>query len=208
MREKLNSNPLAQAAVVGVLLLAVGFFVLSSMGGGGEEAETTTTTSSATVSTPEGSASVTATVTMPVGEAAAAAATPSSVPPLPPDAAASAPPLPRDVTAAFHANRTVVLLFVRRGGIDDKMVAVASVALAGMPGVSTFVVSADRIARYAAIAQGVAVDRVPALVVLRPKRLDRGIPVASVHYGFQSPESVVQAVIDAGYKGRTVDYHP
>jgi hypothetical protein len=208
MREKLNSNPLAQAAVIGVLLLGVGFFLLSSMGGGGEEAETTTTTSSATVSTPEGSASVTATVTMPVGEAAAAAATPSSVPPLPPDAAAGAPPLPRAIVAAFHANRTVVLLFVRQGGIDDGMVTAASVALASMPGVSTFVVPAGRIARYAAIAQGVAVDRVPALVVLRPKRLDRGIPVASVHYGFQSPENVVQAVIDAGYKGRTVDYHP
>ena len=35
-----------------------------------------------------------------------------------------------------------------------------------------------------------------------------GIPTASVSYGFQSPESVVQAVIDAGYNGRTVHYHP
>lgn len=206
MREKLNSNPLAQAAVVGVLLLAVGFFVLSSMGGENEKAETTTT-SSATVSTPEGSASVTATVTTPVGEPAAVAA-PSSIPPLPPSAASAAPPLPHAVTAAFHGNRTVVFLFVRKGGIDDGMVAGASLALAEMPGVSTFVVPADHIARYAAIAQGVAVDRVPALVVLRPKRLDHSIPTASVLYGFQSPQSVVQAVIDAGYKGRTVDYHP
>ena len=37
-----------------------------------------------------------------------------------------------------------------------------------------FVVPADRIARYATIAQGVDVDRVPALVVIRPKRLDHG----------------------------------
>ena len=37
MREQLNSNPLAQVAVVGVLLVAVGFFVMSTMGGGGEE---------------------------------------------------------------------------------------------------------------------------------------------------------------------------
>jgi hypothetical protein len=205
MREKLNSNPLAQAALIGVLLLAVGFFLLSSMGGEGEEAETTT--GSASVSTPEGSASVTATVTTPVGEPAAVAA-PSSIPPLPPGAAAAAPPLPHAVTAAFHSNLTVVLLFVRKGGIDDRMVSASSMALASLRGVSTFVVPADRIARYAAIAQGVAVDRVPALVVLRPKRLDRGIPTASVLYGFQSPESVVQAVIDAGYKGRTVDYHP
>jgi hypothetical protein len=207
MREKLNSNPLAQAALIGVLLLATGFFLLSSMGGGEEEAETATSTSTATVSTPEGSASVTATVTAPVGEPASAA-TPSAVPPLPPEAAATAPPLPHAVTAAFEANRIVVLLFVRHGGIDDRMVTAASATLAPLKGVSTFVVPADRIARYAAIAQGVAVDRVPALIVLRPKRLDRGIPAASVQYGYQSPESITQAVIDAGYRGRTVDYHP
>ena len=39
MREQLNSNPLVQAAVVGVLLLAVGIFVLTSGGGGEEESE-------------------------------------------------------------------------------------------------------------------------------------------------------------------------
>ena len=48
----------------------------------------------------------------------------------------------------------------------------------------------------------------PALVVVRPKHLDQGTPSASVSYGFQSAESVVQAVIDAGYKGPTLDYHP
>ncbi|HXS34587.1 MAG TPA: hypothetical protein VN758_12520 [Solirubrobacterales bacterium] len=206
MRDKLNSNPLAQLAVVGCLLLAVGVFVMSSMGGGGEEeGETTTTSSSATLTTPEGSASVTATVTTPVEGAEAA---PTSVPPLPPEAASAAPKLPRSVTSAFADNRTVVLLFVHDGGIDDQAVKATVAGLHSLPDVTPFVVPADRIARYAAIAQGVAVDRVPALVVLRPKRLNHGIPVASVHYGFQSPESVTQAVIDAGYKGRTLDYHP
>jgi hypothetical protein len=205
MREKLNSNPLAQLALIGCLLLAAGFFVMSSMGGGEEDLETTATTSSATLTTPEGSASITATVTTPTE---GAEAVPTSVPPLPPGAAGAAPPLPHAVTTAFAANRTVVLLFIHDGGIDDRVVAAAVAGLQALPDVASFVVPADRIARYAAIAQGVAVDRVPALVVLRPKRLDRGIPVASVHYGFQSPESVTQAVIDAGYKGRTLDYHP
>lgn len=205
MRDKLNSNPLAQLALIGCLLLAAGFFVMSTMGGG-EEEEATTTTSSATLTTPEGSASVTATVATPVEGAEAAA--PTSVPPLPPGAASAAPPLPGAVTAAFAANRTVVLLFVHSGGIDDRVVTAAVSGLRSLPDVASFIVPAGRIARYAAIAQGVAVDRVPALVVLRPKRLDRGIPVASVHYGFQSPESVVQAVVDADYKGRTLDYHP
>jgi hypothetical protein len=207
MREKLNSNPLAQLAVVGCLLLAAGFFVMSSMGGGSEEeGETTTTTASATLATPEGSASITATVTTPTEGAEAA---PTSVPPLPPDAADTAPPLPRAVTAAFADDRTVVLLFVHDGGIDDEAVEATVSGLQALPDVAPFVVPAKRIARYAAIAQGVAVDRVPALVVLRPRRLVRdGVPVASVHYGFQSPESITQAIIDAGYKGRTLDYHP
>ncbi len=204
MREKLNSNPLAQVALIGFLLVAVGVFAMTSMGGGEDEEAESTTTTSATVTGPEGSATVTATVTTPAE--AGTAEVPTSVPPLPPDAAA--PPPPRAVTAAFAANRTVVLLFVKSGGIDDRMVVSALESLRSLPGVSTFVVSAGRIARYAAIAQGVAVDRVPALVVLRPKRLDRGIPVASVQYGFQSPGSVVQAVVDAGYEGPTVDYHP
>ncbi len=77
-----------------------------------------------------------------------------------------------------------------------------------MPGVATFIVPASKISRYAAITEGVGVSRVPALVVVRPKRLHEAVPTASVSYGFQSGESVVQAVIDAGYKGPTVDYHP
>jgi len=197
MREKLNENPLAQVALIGLLLVAAGFFVMSSMGGGGEEeAESTATT----LTTPEGSATITATVTPPA-EAGAAAPSPGAL-------AAAAPPPPRAVTAAFAANETVVLLFVRRGGIDDDMVAAASAQLRALPDVSLFVVPAGRIARYASIAGGVDLERVPALVVLKPKRLDKGIPTASVSYGFQSSESVVQAVIDAGYKGRTLDYHP
>jgi hypothetical protein len=203
MREKLNSNPIAQVALIGFLLLASGIFVMSSMGGGGEEeSEAPATAATTPGTTPEGSVAVT-----PTAEGAVPAA-PASVPPLPPSAADTAPPLPRPVTAAFAADRTVVLLFVHSGGIDDRMVAAAVAGLRSLADVSTFVVPADRISRYAAIAQGVAVDRVPALVVLRPKRLNHGIPAASVHYGFQSSQSVVQAVIDAGYNGRTLDYHP
>lgn len=192
MREQLNSNPLVQLAVICVLLVGGAFFFLSSTGGGEEEPEAAGAVAVTAEATPD-----------------ATAPAPVDVPPLPPSAAAGAPPLPRAVTAAFEANRTVVLLFVRSGGIDDRLVrASADRIRTTLPRASVFVVPAKRIARYAAIAQGVAVERVPALVVVRPKGLDRGIPVASVSYGFQSPESMVQAVIDAGYEGATVDYHP
>jgi len=69
-------------------------------------------------------------------------------------------------------------------------------------------VPAARISRYAAITEGVGVDRVPALVVVTPKHLKKTVPTASVSYGFQSPQSIAQAVIDAGYEGKTLDYHP
>ena len=210
MREQLNSNPLIQAAVIGVLLLSAGFFFLTTMGGGEEEAATT----EATVQIAGTDASGSATGATP-GEAvegaveAAVTNAASGAVPVPPEAlAAAAPPPPKEVTDAFDANQIVALLFVRSGGIDDRIVTPIVRHLDALQEVASFVVPVDRIARYASITQGVEVERVPALVVLRPKRLDKGIPSASVHYGFQSPESVTQAIVDAGYKGPTLDYHP
>ena len=61
-------------------------------------------------------------------------------------------------------------------------------------------------AKYAAITQGVGLDRTPALIVVRHS--GGGPAPASVQYGFQTPESVVQAVLDARYRGPTVTYSP
>ena len=209
MREQLNSNPLVQVALIGALLLAVGVFVLTSGGGGEEESESapspgavvaTVNGATATGATP-GEAVEGAVESLESGAAPATAAPAGELP-------AITRPVPQPVLAAWMADRTVALLFVHDGGIDDDLVKLASGRLAGMPGVKTFVVPAGEIARYAAITEPVGVDRVPALVVLRPRRLEETVPSASVSYGFQSGDSVVQAVIDAGYKGPTVDYHP
>jgi hypothetical protein len=189
MREKLNDNPLAQAAVVGVLLLAAVVFLMGGMGGKSEEEE----------GAAEGGSVVAA--------APVEAGSPTQLPP-PGTGVGAPPPLPRAVTSAYAGGDTVVLLFVRDGGIDDRRVTDAVDQLGGMSRVATFVVPASKIAGYAAIAQGADVSRVPALVVLSPKRVDAGIPKASVHYGYQSFQSVEQAVIDAGYKGKTLPYHP
>ncbi len=191
MREQLNSNPLAQLALVGVLLVAVGFFVLSGGGGGEEEAE---------------SGGASAEATLGVTDAAEGGATAAVG--LPPPSSLDAPPLPRHVLRAYEANQTVALLFVREGGIDDRLVKRATEDIATFPDVSLFVVPANRISRYAEISEGVGVQRVPALVVVTPKRLKQSVPTASVSYGVQSPQSIEQAVIDAGYEGPTVDYHP
>lgn len=189
MREKLNENPLAQVGLVAVLLV-LGIVMLMSMSGGGEsesepEAESSTTVTSAPAITPAGETPVTGTATPP-----------------------PVPPPPSAVTAAYKAGETVVLLIVREGGIDDHMVREDTRALEGVPNVALFVVPAKQIARYAAITEGAGVNRVPALVVLRPKGLSHGAPTASVDYGYRGAESVVQAVVDARYKGRTLTYHP
>lgn len=192
MREKLNENPLMQVALIGVLLLVAGVFVMSSMGGKGgeEEAESTTASATSEIAT-EAPAGLSAALAM-VSHASAR----------------SAKPLPHDVLSAWNDNKTVVLLFVHDGGIDDKLVKDATDRLTSLPEAATFVIPASKISRYAAITEGVGVNRVPALVVVRPKHLHQTIPTASVSYGFQSGQSIVQAVIDAGYKGPTLDYHP
>ena len=190
MREKLNENPLTQLILVGVLLLAAGFFVMSSMGGGGKESESSGTAEVAAESTVEVPTSVNAALAK-VSQATT-----------------TTKPLPRPVNEAWHSGETVVILFVRSGGIDDTLVAAATRRLAVLPGVAAFIAPASEISRYAAITEGVGVNRVPALVVVRPKRLHQTLPTASVSYGFQSGQSVVQAVVDAGYKGPTLSYHP
>lgn len=210
MRDAINSNPLVQAAVIGVLLLGGVFFFISSSGGGEESSGGGET--EATVSVAGTTASGTATGATP-GEAVegaveAAGASVSSTLASVGQAGATAPRLPSPVLSAWKANQTLVLLFVRGGGIDDHLTRVATEGVAGFGAVALFVVPAHQISRYAAITEGVGVDRVPALVVVTPKHLDRSLPTASVSYGFQSAASVRQAVIDAGYKGPTVDYHP
>jgi len=203
MREKLNENPIAQVAVIGVLLVLAAIFFLSSSGG--EEEEGGEASSSEVTATVAGSgATPEEAVDGAVESLESGAATGSVAPPAP----MTAPPLPHSLTAAYESGRTVVLLFVHDGGIDDRLVAATTANLAALPGVTTFVVSAAHVSRYAAITQGLDLNRVPALIVIRPKRLNEAVPTASVSYGFQSGASAVQAVIDAGYEGPTVDYHP
>jgi hypothetical protein len=211
MRDAINNNPLVQAAVIGVLLLGGVFFFISSTGGGEESSAGGET--EATVSVAGTAVSGTATGATPgeavegAVEAAASQSVPSALASVG-QAGATAPPLPPPVLSAWKANQTLVLLFVRDGGIDDHLTRIATEGVAGFGDVALFVVQAHQIFRYASITEGVGVDRVPALVVVTPKHLDRSLPTASVSYGFQSAESVRQAVIDAGYKGPTVDYHP
>lgn len=203
MREQLNDNPVFQLGVVAVLIVAAGFFLISTMGGGGEE-EAPAGEVSATVN------GVEATGATP-GEAVEGAIDSLEEGATPAEAGAAPVPdvkLPAKVYDAWRGGATVVLLFVRDGGIDDDLVKLTASGLESLSEVTEFVVPAAQISRYSAVTGGVGVERVPALVVLTPRSVAKGTPTASVHYGFQSSASVTQAVIDAGYDGPTLDYHP
>jgi hypothetical protein len=212
MRQKLNENPMAQVGVVLLLLVAAGFLLLKGMGGGEEGGEETPSTE-ATVSVAGTGTTGTATGATPgeavegAVEAAAeglAGSTATSAVTTPPPA----PPLPKPVSDAYKAGKTVVLLVVHDGGVDEKLARQTASSLGSMPDVDLFVVPVHEVARYAAITLGVNLNRVPALVVMRPKKLSHGTPEASVRYGFQTAQNVEQAVLDANYNGPTVSYHP
>jgi len=133
------------------------------------------------------------------GTEAGAAALPTSVP---------APPPPQEFTAAYDAGKTVVLLVVHDGGIDDRLTASAASVLNTVPEAELIPVPVKQLPRYAAVTVGLDLNRVPALIVMKPKRLSGGVPQATIDYGFQTPESILLAVNDANYEGPEVTYHP
>jgi hypothetical protein len=220
MRKAINDNPMVQIGVIGLLVVVVGFFLLTQMGKGSSTSSTSSTEasvapdasatpsdSSATATTPPASTVTTPSVSAPsttpaapAGSAAAPAATGEFV---------AGPGLPRPVVQAYNADKVVVLLVVRRGGIDDDAVKASVERMSGLPDTAVFMTNAGHVSRYSRIASGVDLDRVPALIVLRPQKLTHGTPTATVSYGFRGPASVAQAIADALYNGPTnVPYYP
>ena len=220
MRKAINDNPMVQIGVIGLLVVVVGFFLLTQMGKGSSTSSTSSTAasvapdasatpsdSSATATTPPASTATTPSVSAPsttpatpAGSAAAPAAAGEFV---------AGPGLPRPVVQAYNADKVVVLLVVRRGGIDDDAVKASVERMSGLPDTAVFMTNAGHVSRYSRIASGVDLDRVPALIVLRPQKLTHGTPTATVSYGFRGPASVAQAIADALYNGPTnVPYYP
>lgn len=220
MRKALNDNPMVQLAVCGVLLVVVGFVFMSSMKRGGEtESASEDQEAAAAVALPagvssDGAAAPSGAAPAPDPAAAAAPGAPS-VPAAPPAASVSAealepgPGLPAPVVKAWKSGDAVVLLVAKVSATDDRLVRASVESLSSRDGITVFVARADKVARYSRITQGVGVNRVPALVVVRPRSVSKGVPQAVVSYGFRDSQSVVQAVEDALYSGGdTLPYYP
>jgi len=188
MREKLNENKAAQVGLIVVLAAVVAFMLLgkgsSSSGAEVETAEVPTTETAAAV----------------VETSAGAGELPTSVP---------APPPPQPFTAAYDSDKTVALLVVHDGGIDDKYTKRALQEAATVEGTAVIVVPAKQISRYASVTVGLDVSQLPALIVMRPKSLSHGVPQATVSYGYQTVDSIGQMLRDAAYNGpEDTTYHP
>ncbi len=115
--------------------------------------------------------------------------------------------LPKDVLVAYAKGDAIALVVVDPKAKGSKGI-VKAVENYDRKDVATFIVDVDDIAKYSRITQGVAVSRTPALVVIRPRKLNEGAPMASVTYGFRSPRSVEQAIDDAFYDSGNVPAYP
>jgi hypothetical protein len=188
MRDKLNESRAAQIGLVLVLVVLVGALFLGKSGGGGS-----------TEPEPEVAAE---------GSEALAVATPTGMGELPTSVPTAKAP-PHAFRVAYDSGEPVALLVVHDGGIDDAYTRLALKEVALVEHVAVFVVPAKQISRYASVTVGLGINQVPALIVLRPKPLSHGTPQASVLYGYQTPESIYQAVRDAIYHGpEKGTYHP
>jgi hypothetical protein len=215
MRQAINENRNVQLALLGLLALVGAFILLVGRGGGGS-AETTTTApapapttapSQAPTATPAPGATAPATSGAPVDSsgAAPAAGSASAVP----VSLIPGPGLPKGLLSAYHHGDAIVLLVRRAGGIDDALVDDSVRLVSALPDVKVYVTKAQHVARYAWLTQGVDLSDLPALVILRPRNLTKGTPVATVNYGYRDGASVVQAVRDALYRGPADrPYHP
>jgi hypothetical protein len=230
MRKALNDNPIVGVIVIGVLGIGVAFMLISSMGSSSSSSSSSTTpTTAATAAPATAEAAPTATAPTTAAPTTAAPSTPTAAPTDPTAvpatdpataAAAAAPPavgafvagpgLPSKVVTAYKGGDAIALLVVKKNGIDDKAVKVGFPIVSAIPRVAAFETLAKHVARYARIAEGVDLDRVPALVMIRPKSLTgSGPPQATVTYGFTGPAQLAQAAFDSLYKGaENLPYHP
>ena len=221
MRQAINENRTVQLALLGVLALAGALFLLKGAGGG-DSSEASAPAAPTTAATDPATGAPAAPATDPAtGAPVTAAIDPATGAPLPASTTTPAsgaavpanmipgPGLPKGLLPAYKHGDAIALLVRRAGGTDDAFVHDSVEGLRALPDVKVYVTKAKGIARYAWLTQGVNVTDLPALVVLRPRKLTGGKAVASVSYGFRNANSVQQAVRDAVYRGPADrPYHP
>ncbi len=157
MRESINGNPVVQAALVGVLLLACAFLLYTrvlSAGSSGDAAPSEPTTPAAATTDSAAPAATGTPETADVPAAPGATVPETAAPTAPPAEGAVSPGgleagkgMPQPVVDAYADDKAVVLLIVRQAGIDDKRVENSVKVLEADPNVTVFVTGAKNVAR-------------------------------------------------------------
>jgi hypothetical protein len=220
VRNALNNNPVVQAVVIGVMALLVVFLLYTRVINRDDE-EAPPPEDAAATEAGAGTPATPAPAAPSSGDAATApeaAGVPSdgSAPAPAPTASPSdvqanfipGPGLPEEIVVAYAQNKAVVLLVVNEKGIDDAAVQASVASLSGRSDVELILVPTKDVADYARVTEGVDLNRTPAIVVIRPRKLTGNVPEATISYGFRGPESVQQAVEDAMFDGKPATYDP
>lgn len=213
MRAAINNNPIVQIGLLGVLGVIVAVVFMSSMGGDPpvEEEASPESATGAPAATPVPVDGATPGVPVaPAASAPEAAPAPAGVTPF-----EAGKGLPAPVVNAYESGDVIVLLVMQSGGVEDESLKRDVEGLESRGGTSVFVTDAKGVSKYSRIAEGVTLDRVPAIIVLHPLedkasagKASLPMPEASVAYGYRGEESVVQAVNDALYDGKSRAYSP
>lgn len=218
----MNENPTVQIIVLGVVGVVFAFLLFKTVLKKDEPPASDPTDPAAAVADPAAAAdpAVAPAPVDPAVDPAAAApvapvapATPAPVPSVGEDLGAAdgllpTKGLPEDVLVAYAKDKAIALLVVDPNGFSDNQVKDYTKALRAADNVAVFIVKSRSIGRYSRITSGVLVNRTPALVIVRPRKLNEAAPTATVAYGFRSPTSVRQALDDALFDGREVTAYP
>lgn len=223
MRKALNDNPMVQIAVLAIAAVIFAFILFTSVLKKDEPAATAPATSDPAV-TADGVVPADSMASSDASDPAASSSSTSSPTAAPTPAPTTPAPsasttagsegllpskgLPEDVLVAYAKNKAIALLVIDPKGSSDKQVEAYTKALEKRNDVEVFIVDVRDIAKYSRITAGVSVSRVPALVVVKPRKLANGVPTATVSYGFRGAKSVSQAVDDALYKGKQLPSYP
>jgi hypothetical protein len=217
VRKALNENPAVQMIVLGVVGLIMVVMLFMTVLKKDPAPATEPAAPAATATAPATDTGAVPPATDPATGATAPATPPTTEPVTPPAGGGGkggsngllpSKGLPKDVLVAYAKDKAIALLVVDPKGLADREVKGYTEALKSRNDVAVFVVKSKNVADYSRITSGVAVNRVPALVVVRPRKLTKAEPTASVSYGFRGPRSVDQAVDDALYTGKTLPSYP
>jgi hypothetical protein len=233
VRNAINNNPMVQIGLIAGLGLLVAVMLMTRMGGGSSASEEPVSDTA----TPEATATP-----APASADPAVAPSPESVVPGATAGAEfeATKGLPAELVDSYRAGEIPVLFVLDDKDHDDRALIRQAVSANYPSGTAIFfaetgngskyklgddieflVPAANQnqfkslpISKYSRVAEGVSLERTPAIIVLHPldKPLGKGqsapMPQASVSYGFRGKESITTAIKDALYDGKSKSYAP